>query len=89
LTLETGVMIDEVLQGRRDIFAGKIAAALNLTRDVFGDVFTPLFCGIESDDPQWIAILPGHQVCDDGFEVGMGAIGFAPDAAVRAEIVFH
>jgi hypothetical protein len=35
-----------------------------------------MFGGVERDDANRVAVLAGHQIADDGFEVGLIDIGF-------------
>jgi hypothetical protein len=35
-----------------------------------------MFGGVECDDPNWVAVLAGHQIGDGGFEIGLIDIGF-------------
>ena len=55
---------------------GEIGAAQNLPRNVFGCVSRPTLRNIEGDDANRVAVLAGHQIADDGFEVGLIDIGF-------------
>ena len=46
-----------------------------------------MFAGIECDDADRVAVLAGHQIADDGFEVGLIDIGFRKCGAQVSEIV--
>jgi hypothetical protein len=46
-----------------------------------------LLCDIERDHGHGAVVLPGHQVGNSGFEIGMLDVGFAVAATVAAEIV--
>src|SRR5882757_7200492 len=57
--------------------------------DIGRDVARPAFGGVEADDAYGVVVLAGHQVLDDGFQIGRLEIGLAPHQAVSAEIVHH
>ena len=67
----------------------QIAAPAHLLGDVGRDVTRPAFGGVEADDAYGVVVLAGHQVLDDGFQIGRLEIGLAPHQAVSAEIVHH
>jgi len=51
-------------------------------RDILRHISRPLFGGVKGDDANRVAVLAGHQIADEGFEVGLIDIGFryaAPD----------
>ena len=35
-----------------------------------------MFGDVERHDANWVAVLPGHQVGNGGFEIGFAEIGF-------------
>jgi hypothetical protein len=46
-----------------------------------------LFGGVERDDANRVAVLAGHQIADEGFEVGLIDIGFRKCSAQVSKIV--
>ena len=56
--------------------AGKIKPAQNFPRDILRGVLRPMVGGVKRDDPNRVAVLAGHQIADEGFEVGLAEIGF-------------
>jgi hypothetical protein len=56
-----------------------------LRGDIGRNILRPPFCSVESDDASGILALPGGQVLNDCFEIGVFDVGFTPDAAVLAE----
>jgi hypothetical protein len=37
-------------------------------------VLRPMFCDVDRDDSNRVAVLAGHQVVDGGFEIGLAEI---------------
>jgi hypothetical protein len=62
---------------------GKVETAQNLPRDVLRGILGPMFGGVECDHADRVAVLAGHQIADDGFEIGFADIGFRE---CRAEV---
>ena len=83
------VAIDEVLQEERNVTLLQVAAPAQLLGDVGGNVLRPFFGGIEADHANRVFILAGQQVENDGLELGRAVVGFAPDPAEPAEVVYH
>jgi hypothetical protein len=75
LTVRTKVTVDKRRYRRGQGVAGKIKAAQNFPRDIHRGILRPMFCGIERDDADRVAVLAGHQVGDDGFKVGLADCG--------------
>ena len=80
---------DEGLKRRRQFIAGKIEAAHDFARDVFGDIGRPSFGGVEGDDAHRSVVLPRHQIGDRGFQIGALFAGLGIGAAIAAEIIEH
>jgi hypothetical protein len=57
---------------------------LDFARHILRHILGPTLGGVEGDDAAGIAVLAGHQLGDDGFEVGSLGVGFPPDAALPA-----
>jgi hypothetical protein len=66
--------VDERRNRRGQGITGKIKAAQNFPRDILRGVVRPMFGGVERDDANRVAVLAGHQIADDGFEVGFADI---------------
>lgn len=64
-----------------------VAAGLNFTSYISGDVLRPMLECVEGDDPDRVVKLAGNKIGDDGFELGMLDFGFAVNAALPAEAV--
>src|SRR5229473_3624426 len=62
---------------------GEIETAHNFPRDILRGILSPMFGGVERDDPNWVAVLAGHQIADDRFKIGFADIGFRE---CRAEV---
>src|ERR1700726_2055134 len=54
---------------------GEIETAYNFPRDILRGILSPMFGGVECDHANRVAVLAGHQIADDGFEVGLIDIG--------------
>jgi hypothetical protein len=54
-----------------------------------GNVFRPAFSSIEGDDADRIAVLPGEEVLNYGFEVAGLIVRFAPSPANLPKIIGH
>src|SRR5229473_513190 len=63
--------------------SGEIEAAHNFPRNTLRGILSPMFGGVERDDSNRVAVLAGHQIADDGFEIGFSDIGFRE---CRAEV---
>ena len=74
---------NEVLDMLGDGGAFDIAAGLNFEGDIFRDVLRPVLKRIEGDDADRVVELAGHQVGDNGFEVGPLDLGLAVNGALR------
>jgi hypothetical protein len=81
------IPVREILKIEGDIAHLQIAAPPKLMGDVDGYVLRPMFGGIESDDANWLAVLPCQKILNDYFEVGGYVIGFPPGAAGLAQII--
>ena len=68
--------VDERRNRRGQGVASKIKAAQNFPRDILGGILSRMFGGVERDDANRVAVLAGHQIADEGFEVGLIDIGF-------------
>ena len=66
-----------------DCNAFDVAAGLNFEGDIFCDVLRPMLKRIEGDNAGRIVELAGHQVEDNGFEVGPLDLGLAVNGALR------
>src|SRR5450432_142062 len=66
---------------------GKVETAQNLPRDVLRGILGPMFGGVECDHADRVAVLAGHQIADDGFEIGFADIGFRECRASFSVIV--
>jgi hypothetical protein len=66
-----------------------MAAPADLLGDVLGDVAQPALKRVEAEHPDRAFVLTREQLLDDGLQIGMLGVGFAPDAAEPAEIVHH
>jgi hypothetical protein len=62
---------------------GEIETAHNFPRDILRGILSPMFGGVERDDANRVAVLAGHRIADDGFEIGFPDIGFRE---CRAEV---
>jgi hypothetical protein len=89
LSFRADVTFDEVFKRWRQIGAGKIEATHDLPREIFRYIFCPTLNGVESDNPNGIAVLAGHQIGDGGFEVAFFDGRFAIGAAQWAKIIDH
>jgi hypothetical protein len=67
--------------------AGEIETAHNFPRDIFRGVLRPMLGGVECGDANRVAVLAGHQIADDGFEVGLIDVGFRKCGPQVSEIV--
>jgi len=74
--VRTDVAVDEGHKRRGQGTAGKIEAAHNLPRNILRGILSPMFGDVERHDANWVAVLPGHQVGNGGFEIGFAEIGF-------------
>src|SRR5450631_1273004 len=63
--------------------SGEIETPHNFPRDTLRGILSPMFGGVERDDSNRVAVLAGHQIADDGFEIGFADIGFRE---CRAEV---
>src|ERR1700730_3757776 len=68
--------VDEYRNRRGQGITGKIEAAQNFARDILRGVLGPMVDAVESDDADWVAVLAGHQVANDSFEIGFADISF-------------
>src|ERR1700716_3719137 len=87
LTVRTKVAVDERRYRRGQGIAGKIKSAHNFRRDILRGILGPIFGGVKCDDADRVAVLAGHQVGDDGFEVGLADVGFRECSARLPVIV--
>jgi len=55
---------------------GEIETAHNFPRNILRGILSPMFGGVERDDANRVAVLAGHQIADDAFEIGFADIGF-------------
>jgi hypothetical protein len=60
--------------------AGKIETAHNFPRDILRAILGPMFGGVKRDHAKRDAVLSGHQIANDGFDIGFADIG-PPNAA--------
>jgi hypothetical protein len=67
VVVPTLITVREILKIEGDIPHLQIAAPPKLMGDVDGYVLRPTFGGIESDDADWIAVLPGEEILNDRF----------------------
>ena len=81
--IRTGVARDEISDMLGDGNAFDVAAGLNFEGDIFRDVLRPMLKRIEGDNADRIVELAGHQVGDNGFEVGPLDLGLAVNGALR------
>src|SRR5450631_3361329 len=65
----------------------EIETAHNFPRNTLRGILSPMFGGVEYDDANRVAVLAGHQIADDGFEVGLIDVGFRKCGAQVSEIV--
>src|SRR5216683_3299144 len=54
---------------------GEIETAHNFPRDILRGILSPMFGGVKCDDAKRVAVLSGHHIADDGFEMGFADIG--------------
>jgi hypothetical protein len=71
LTARTEMAVDERRDRWRQIMPGEIETAHNFPRDILRGIFSPMFARVERDYADRVAVLAGHQIADDGFEVGL------------------
>ena len=64
-----------------------IKEAHNFPRDILRGILSPVLGGVERDDADRVVVLAGHQIADDGFEVGLIGIGFRKCGAQVSKIV--
>jgi hypothetical protein len=81
------VRFDELRNRWRHIIARKISAAPDLMRDILRHISRPLFGGVECDDANRVAVLAGHQIADEGFEVGLINVSKIVDDEIKGLIV--
>ena len=79
--------VDECLKRRQQIVTGKIEAAHDLARDIFRGIFGPTLGGVERNDANWVAVLPGHQIGNDAFQIGPLGISLTVGAAQPSEVI--
>jgi hypothetical protein len=65
------------------------AALPQFARNVFRNVPCPSLGGVETDHPDRVSELALQQVGDDGFEIGVFDIGFAPGGPEPAKVIQH
>jgi hypothetical protein len=63
--------VDERRDRWRQIMPGEIETAHNFPRDILRGIFSPMFARVERDYADRVAVLAGHQIADDGFDVGL------------------
>jgi hypothetical protein len=68
--------VDKRRNRRGQGITGKIKASQNFRRDILRGILSPMFGGVERDGSNRVTVLTGHQIADDGFEVGLIDIGF-------------
>ena len=68
--------VDERRDRWRQLLAGKIETAQDFPPDVLRGILGRMFGGVERDDADRVAVLAGHQIADDGFEIRFANIGF-------------
>jgi hypothetical protein len=61
------VPFDKIRNRRRKLAHLQIAATAQFAGDIFGNVFRPVLGGIEGDDADRIAVLPGEEILNDRF----------------------
>jgi hypothetical protein len=54
--------------------SGEIETPHNFARDILRGILSPMFGGVERDDPNRVAVLAGHQIADDGFEASLTSV---------------
>src|SRR5216684_6281474 len=67
--------------------SGEIETPHNFPRDILRGILSPMFGGVERDDANRVAVLAGHQIADEGFEVRLIDIGFRKCGAQVSKIV--
>jgi hypothetical protein len=87
LTARTKVTVDKRRYRRGQGVAVKIKTAHNFPRDLLRGILSSMFGGVERDDADRVAVLAGHQIADDGFEIGLIDIGFRKCGAQVSKIV--
>jgi hypothetical protein len=66
--------VDKRRNRRGQGITGKIKASQNFRRDILRGILSPMFGGVERDDPNRVAVLAGHQIADDGFEASLTSV---------------
>jgi hypothetical protein len=61
--------------------------AYNFPPDILRGILSPMFGGVERDDSNRVAVLAGHQIANESFEVGLIDIGFRKCGAQVSKIV--
>src|SRR5215204_2817948 len=62
--------------------AGNVAPRLYFLSDIFRDLVSPMLQRVEGHDANRIIELPGHEIVDDGFEIGALDLGLAVNGPV-------
>ena len=75
--------VEEILQGGRHL-APVRAALPQFLGHLLGDVPRPAFAGIEAHDPDRAAVLPIHQLAQQGLKVGAVLVGLPPGGPTLA-----
>ena len=83
------VAVDEVadMLGHGDTF--DVASGLDFDGNLLRYVIRPMLKCVEGDNADWIIKLASQEIGDDGFEVRPFDLGFAINAATRADAVHN
>jgi len=81
------VAVDEPFRVLREVLVGIESALYYLVGDVLRHIARPALGGVEGDDAESVAVLPGDEVADDRLAVSLGDVCLNLGFAQLAEVV--
>jgi hypothetical protein len=81
------VAVDEPFRVLGEIVVGIESALQHLVCDILRHVARPAFGGVESDDAESVAVLPGNETADDRLAVRFGDVRLDVGFAELSEVV--
>jgi hypothetical protein len=89
LSGRAGVEVDKLRERARQFAPVDVGSALELGRELIGNVARPLFARVEADDANGVMVLAGVEILQRGLSIALRAIGLSVDSAQPTEVILY